>query len=59
MITFRRHLPHYHLSDATYFITLRLAGSLPYAAVARLEEAYEEEQRRLAQQFSGEALRLA
>ncbi|MDH7487058.1 MAG: hypothetical protein QHJ81_12375 [Anaerolineae bacterium] len=59
MITFRRHLPHYHLPDATYFITLRLAGSLPYAVVARLEEEYEAEQRRLARQFSGHALREA
>ena len=56
---FRRNLPHYHLPDATYFITLRLAGSLPFEIVARLQEAYEEEQRRLARQFSGNALREA
>ncbi len=60
MVTFfRRHLPHYHLPDATYFITLRLAGSLPLAVVMRLREELDEEQRRLARQFSGEALRQA
>jgi len=56
---FRRNLPHYHLPDATYFITIRLAGSLPRAVVMRLQQEYEEEQRRLARQFSGEALRAA
>jgi REP element-mobilizing transposase RayT len=56
---FRRNLPHYHLPDATYFITIRLAGSLPVAVAMRLQEEYEEEQRRLAQQHDGQALRQA
>ncbi len=57
MVTFfQRHLPHYHLPDATYFITLRLAGSLLLAVVTRLQEELEEEQRRLERRFSGEAL---
>lgn len=56
---FRRNLPHYHLPDATYFITIRLAGSLPVAVAMRLEEEYEKEQRRLAGRLSGDALREA
>jgi hypothetical protein len=57
MVTFfERHLPHYHLPDATYFITLRLADSLPAEAVLRLQEEYEANLRRLEQKFSGAAL---
>lgn len=57
MVTFfQRHLPHYHLPNAAYFITIRLAGSLPFEVVARLQEEYEEEQRRLVQRFSENAL---
>lgn len=55
-VFFQRHLPHYHLPNATYFITFRLAGSLPLEAAARLQAEYEEEQRRLEHQFSGKAL---
>jgi putative transposase len=57
MVTFfERRLPHYHLPDATYFITIRLAGSLPVEAVLRLQEEYEANLRRLERLFSGEAL---
>ena len=39
MLTFfERRLPHYHLPDAIYFITIRLAGSVPVEAVLRLQE---------------------
>ena len=42
MVTyFRRHLPHYHLPNATYFVTFRLAGSLPRQAFERLKAACE------------------
>lgn len=53
---FERNLPHYHLPNATYFITFRLAGSLPFEVVKRLQEEYEAEERRLRQQLSGSAL---
>jgi REP element-mobilizing transposase RayT len=57
MVTFfERHLPHYHLPDATYFITIRLAGSLPVVALLRLQEEYEANLRRLERIFSGAAL---
>lgn len=55
-IFFERNLPHYHLPNATYFITFRLAGSLPFDVFKRLREEYELEERRLKQQLSGAAL---
>lgn len=58
-IYFRRHLPHYHLPDATYFITFRLAGSLPLDALARLREEYETQCRRLECTLQGAELRAA
>lgn len=58
-IFFQRHLPHYHLPNATYFITFRLAGSLPYEALARLQEEYETQLRRLERTLSGAALQAA
>jgi REP element-mobilizing transposase RayT len=33
-----RHLPHYHPPNATYFITFRVAGSLPADAIERLQQ---------------------
>lgn len=59
MTTFFRHLPHYHLPDATYFITFRLAGSLPVETVQRLQEKHEAELRRLKQNLTGAALHQA
>ncbi|MCA2000322.1 MAG: transposase [Chloroflexi bacterium] len=53
---FRRNLPHYHLPNAAYFITFRLAGSLPFEAAQRLREEYEAEERRLKRELSGKAL---
>lgn len=35
---YRRHLPHYQPPQATYFITIRLAGSLPAEAIERLRQ---------------------
>ncbi|MEZ0395710.1 MAG: transposase [Anaerolineales bacterium] len=53
---FRRNLPHYHQPNATYFITFRLAGSLPLEALQRLEEQIQDELRRLEASLSGAAL---
>lgn len=56
---FRRHLPHFHLPNATYFITFRLAGSLPVEVVQRLQEEHEATLRRLEQSLSGAAFHQA
>lgn len=53
---FRRHLPHYHVPDATYFVTFRLAGSLPMEVLYRVQEAYKHEQLRLKRNLKGKAL---
>ena len=37
-IYYRRNLPHYQPANATFFVTFRLAGSLPVEAIARLKE---------------------
>jgi REP element-mobilizing transposase RayT len=38
---YRRRLPHYQPQDATFFITFRLAGSLPTEIIAQLMEERE------------------
>lgn len=53
---FYRHLPHYHLPNATFFITFRLAGSLPVEVVKQLREEKEGKLRRLAEQYQGKEL---
>lgn len=53
---FRRNLPHYHQTNATYFITFRLAGSLPLQVFQRLEEEYQAELHRLEKVRSGAQL---
>ncbi len=53
---FFRNLPHIHLPNASYFITFRLADSLPVEMLARMREAYEEQERLLKSQFSGQIL---
>jgi len=45
---YQRHLPHYQPADATYFVTFRLAGSLPQEAIKRLKDEREHEERILA-----------
>lgn len=60
MVTFfERRLLHYHLPGATYFITLRLAGSLPPEAILRLQEEYKANLRRLEGTLTGPALATA
>jgi putative transposase len=53
---FQRNLPHYHLPNATYFITFRLAGSLPVEVWKKLKEEYEREKRLLSGKFTGNEL---
>ncbi len=53
---FRRRLPHWHPSNAVYFVTFRLAGSLPQETLERLKQEREVEEQKLARQFQGEAL---
>jgi len=55
-VFFERQLPHYHAQNATYFITFRLAESLPIEAWKKMREEYEMEKRLLANQFNGQAL---
>lgn len=42
-----RNLPHYQPTSASYFITFRLAGSLPNEVIIRLKEEYKIEGQRL------------
>jgi putative transposase len=46
-IFYHRHLPHWQPAGATLFITFRLAGSLPRATIAVLQEKCEQEERAL------------
>lgn len=44
-IYYKRNLPHYQPADATFFVTFRLAGSLPTEAIAHLiEERVQDEE---------------
>ena len=40
---FRRRLPHYYVQNATYFVTFRLADSLPFEVIERLQQEYQAE----------------
>jgi putative transposase len=44
---YRRNLPHYQPPGATYFVTFRLAGSLPQEVLARLKEERAKAERQL------------
>jgi putative transposase len=39
-VFYRRRLPHYQPPEATYFITFRLANSLPQSVVAQLKSEF-------------------
>ncbi len=54
---FRRELPHYHPPNATFFVTFRLAGSLPRQVIEALRQEQEREERVLAQRYQGETLK--
>lgn len=37
---YRRNLPHYQPAEATFFVTFRLAGSIPVDKLRRMKENY-------------------
>jgi len=41
-IVYHRHLPHYQPAEATFFVTYRLAGSLPMAVIRRLRQEFQQ-----------------
>ncbi len=51
---YRRNLPHYQPPGATFFITLRLAGSLPKQTIINLQHQKEVEIQEIKQQFPNE-----
>lgn len=55
-IFYRRNLPHYHPPDATYFVTFRLAGSLPRQFLEHLRQEYEQEEHLLRERVQGQLL---
>jgi putative transposase len=52
---FYRNLPHYHPPNATYFVTFRLAGSIPLSVLKTWQAEQERELQTLAQTFEGTA----
>ncbi|WP_044130341.1 transposase [Rudanella lutea] len=44
---YHRNLPHIQPTEAVFFITMRLSGSIPTAIVAMIQERYELDQKRL------------
>ena len=44
---YRRNLPHYQPPNATFFVTFRLAGSLPIEVIIKLQEEYAAIEKRL------------
>ena len=49
---YRRNLPHYQPEHATYFVTFRLAGSLPIEVIARMKEGREADEKLLIREKS-------
>ena len=45
---YRRNLPHYQPPGHTFFVTFRLAGSLPKEVIIKLKNEYEENIKRIA-----------
>ena len=52
-IIYRRDLPHIHPKGAAFFITFRLAGSLPASVHRKLKEQRENELKQLSQKYRG------
>ncbi len=50
-IFYRKSLPHYQPHNATFFVTYRLADSLPLSVIARLKEELRREERAAHSQF--------
>lgn len=44
---YRRRLPHWHLPNATFFVTFRLEGSLPAHVIANLQDEYDQAKRQV------------
>ena len=53
---FQRNLPHYHISNAAYFITFRLANSLPVHIIQELEAERERQKQLVRAKYSGAQL---
>jgi putative transposase len=49
-IFYRCHLPHWQPEHSTYFVTFRLAGSLPHDVIMRLKEEYAQEEEQYLQE---------
>ncbi len=47
---YRRHLPHLHFPNATYFITFRLANSLPKDILLKLKREHQDADKLIAKQ---------
>lgn len=56
---YRRRLPHIQPAEASYFITYRLAGSLPRQALTKLQEKYNREKKNIKSTFKDDKLALA
>jgi len=50
---YRRKLPHWHPEGQMFFITFRLANSLPLHIIQELKEEHEREQQKIRAKFSG------
>ena len=50
---YQRKLPHWHPEGAMFFITFRLANSLPLHIIQELKEEREREQQKIRPKFSG------
>ncbi|MDD2921115.1 MAG: transposase [Anaerolineales bacterium] len=55
-IIHRRNLPHIHPTGAIFFVTFRLAGSIPVEVIEQLRAEFEQEERRLKTNLSENAL---
>lgn len=54
---YRRKLPHWHPEGQIFFITFRLAKSLPVQIIHELQDELEREQQNIRTKFSGSQLR--
>ncbi len=58
LIIYRRNLPHIHPSNAVFFITFRLAGTLPLQVIQRLRQQRERELNRCKAKFKSNSIKL-
>ncbi len=57
VLVYHRKLPHWIPSGAAFFITFRLANSLPNTVLEQLKRDYEQEERLITRRYSGKAQR--